>query len=128
VKHNRVKEKLKAGQVTFGAWLTIPSPTVAEIMALAGFDFVVIDTEHAAINIESVQTLIQAMTGTGATPIVRLPGTQRSSVTKILDTGPQGVIFPLVSSRNEAEMAVNVALYPPKGSRSIGFGRAHGFD
>jgi 4-hydroxy-2-oxoheptanedioate aldolase len=128
VKPNRVKDKLRAGQVTFGAWLTISSPTVAEIMALAGFDFVVIDTEHAAIDVESVQILIQAMAGTGAAPIVRVPGSQRSVVTNILDTGPQGVIFPLINSRNEAETAVNVALFPPRGSRSIGFGRAHGFD
>ena len=128
MKPNRLKEKLRAGQATFGAWLTISSPAIAEIMALAGFDFVVVDTEHAAIDVESVQILIQAMSGTGVTPIVRLPGSQRSAVTNILDTGPQGVIFPLINSRSEAETAVNVTLFPPKGSRSIGFGRAHGFD
>jgi 2-keto-3-deoxy-L-rhamnonate aldolase RhmA len=125
---NHVKEKLRSGQLTFGSWIAIPNPAVAEIMALAGFDFLVIDTEHGAINIESVQSLIQAMAASEVTPLVRLAGSQRSLVTKILDTGPRGVIVPMVNSREEAEAAVRAVLFPPEGDRGIGLGRAHGFD
>jgi 2-keto-3-deoxy-L-rhamnonate aldolase RhmA len=128
VNTNPVKERLRTGQLTFGAWITIPSPTVAEIMALAGFDFLVIDTEHGAINVESVQALIQAMSATEAVPLVRLAGSQRECATKILDAGPYGVIVPMVNSRDEALAAVGVARYPPEGTRGIGLGRAHGFD
>jgi 2-keto-3-deoxy-L-rhamnonate aldolase RhmA len=125
---NPIKEKLRRGQLTFGAWVTIPNPAVAEIMALAGFDFLVIDTEHGAINVESVQSLIQAMSGTEVIPLVRLAGSQRAFVNKILDTGPYGVIVPMVNSRDEAEAAVRAARFPPEGTRGIGLGRAHGFD
>lgn len=125
---NPVKDKLRIGQLAFGAWLTIPHPAVAEIMALAGFDFLVIDTEHAAINVESVQVLIQAMSSTKVVPLVRLAGSQRAFTNKILDTGPQGVIVPMVNSRDEAEAAVRAARFPPEGTRGIGLGRAHHFD
>jgi 2-keto-3-deoxy-L-rhamnonate aldolase RhmA len=128
VTSNRVKKKLQSGELTFGSWITIPNPAVAEIMALVGFDFLVIDTEHGAINVESVQTLIQAMGATEVTPLVRLAGSQRMSVNKILDTGPYGVIVPMVNSRDEAEAAVRAVLFPPEGARGIGLGRAHGFD
>lgn len=128
VKTNAVKEKLQEGQLVFGAWITIPHPTVAEIMALAGFDFLVIDTEHGAIEAESVQTLIQAMSATEAIPLVRLSGSQRTCANRILDTGPLGVIVPMVNSREDALAAVQAARYPPEGKRGIGLGRAHGFD
>jgi 2-keto-3-deoxy-L-rhamnonate aldolase RhmA len=124
---NPVKDKLRSGQLTFGAWITIPNPAVAEIMALAGFDFLVIDTEHGAINIESVQSLIQAMAATAVAPLVRLGGV-RGGANGILDTGPCGVIFPMVNSREEAAAVVRVALFPPEGTRGIGLSRAYGFD
>src|SRR5947209_7627663 len=97
-------------------------------MALAGFDFLVIDTEHGAINVESVQTLIQAISATEVIPLVRLAGSERRCANKILDTGPYGVIVPMVNSRDEAIAAVRAARYPPEGARSIGLGRAHRFD
>ncbi len=125
---NPVKEKLRSGQLVYGAWITIPNNAVAEIMALAGFDFLVIDTEHGAINVESVQFLIQALSATETIPIVRLPGIDRAHVTKILDVGPRGVIVPMVNSRDEAVAAVRAVRYPPEGSRGIGLGRAHRFD
>jgi 2-dehydro-3-deoxyglucarate aldolase len=125
---NPIKEKFRRGELAFGAWISIPNPAVAEIMALAGFDFLVIDTEHGAINVESVQTLIQAMSATGVVPLVRLAGSQRECANKILDSGPSGVIIPMVNSSQEALDAVQVARYPPAGSRGIGLGRAHRFD
>jgi 2-keto-3-deoxy-L-rhamnonate aldolase RhmA len=125
---NPIKQKLRSGQLAFGAWISIPSPAVAEIMALAGFDFLVIDTEHGAIDVESVQSLIQAMSGTAVVPLVRLAGSERSLANKILDTGPYGVMVPMVNSRDDAESAVRVARFPPEGTRGIGLGRAHGFD
>lgn len=125
---NPVKDKLKTGQLIFGGWITIPHPALAEIMALSGFEFLVIDTEHGAINVESVQSLIQAMAVTEVIPMVRVAGSQRTFVNKILDTGPGGVIVPMVNSRKEAEEAVQAARYPPEGVRGMGLGRAQGYD
>ena len=128
MKQNVVKQKLRAGQLIYGGWITLPCAGVAEVMALSGLDFLVIDTEHGAINIESVQAIIQAMTGTDVVPIVRLAGSQRMFANKVLDTGPMGVIVPMVSSREDAQATVSAALYPPEGTRGIGLGRAQGYE
>jgi 2-dehydro-3-deoxyglucarate aldolase len=125
---NPVKEKLRGGQLVYGAWITTPNRVVAEIMALAGFDFLVIDTEHGAIDVESVQSLIQSMAATETVSIVRLPGIDRAYLTNILDTGPHGVIVPMVNSRDEATAAVRAVRYPPEGTRGIGLARVHRFD
>ena len=91
---NPVREKLRSGQLAFGGWITIPNPALAEVMALAGFDFLAIDTEHGAINVESVQGLIQAVAATPVVPIVRVADSQRMFANMILDTGPGGIIVP----------------------------------
>ena len=128
MKQNVVKQKLQAGELAYGGWITLPSPAVAEVMALSGLDFLVIDTEHGAINIESVQAILQAISATDVVPIVRLAGSQRMFANKILDTGPLGIIVPMVSSREDAEATVSAALYPPEGTRGIGLGRAQGYE
>lgn len=128
MKRNIVKQKLQAGHLVYGGWITLPCPAVAEVMALSGLDFLVIDTEHGAINIESVQAILQAMAGTDVVPIIRLAGSQRMFANKILDTGPLGIIVPMVSSPEEAQATVSAALYPPEGTRGIGLGRAQGYE
>jgi 2-keto-3-deoxy-L-rhamnonate aldolase RhmA len=128
MKRNIVKQKLQAGHLVYGGWITLPCPAVAEVMALSGLDFLVIDTEHGAINIESVQAILQAMAGTDVVPIIRLAGSQRMFANKILDTGPLGIIVPMVSSPEEARATVSAALYPPEGTRGIGLGRAQGYE
>lgn len=128
MKPNIVKQKLKAGEIAYGGWITLACPAAAEVMALSGLDFLVIDTEHGAINIESVQAIIQAISATDCVPIVRLAGSQRMFANKILDAGPMGVIVPMVSSREDAQATVEAALYPPEGTRGIGLGRAQGYD
>src|SRR5579864_5948475 len=85
-----LKERLHSGKPVFGAWLSIPSPVVAEVMALAGFDFLVIDTEHGAINVESVQTLIQAISATPVCPLVRLAENRSVLAGAVLDAGAAG--------------------------------------
>jgi 2-dehydro-3-deoxyglucarate aldolase len=114
--------------MVFGSWVTIANPVVAEIMALAGFDFLVIDTEHGAINIESVQMLIQVIAATEVAPFVRLAGSTGGLANVILDMGPSGVIFPMVNNRQATESAVRIARFPPDGTRGIGLARAYGFD
>jgi len=125
---NPVRDKLRAGQVVVGGWVTIPNPALVEVMTLAGFDFLVIDAEHGAINLESLQTIIQVMAATSVVPIVRVPGSQRMFTNRILDTGPGGIIVPMVNSPEEAAAAVRSALYPPEGTRGIGLGRAQGYE
>jgi 2-dehydro-3-deoxyglucarate aldolase len=127
LKENQVKRKLKNGLPSFGSWITIAHPAVAEIMALAGFDWLTIDTEHGAIGIESVQCLIQAMSCTNVVPLVRVAGSDRTIVTRVLDTGAAGLVFPMIKSEEDAINAVRSAKYPPEGVRGVGLARAHGY-
>lgn len=118
---NHVKEKLKRGEPSLGAWLSLPSVAAARIMARLGFDWLVVDMEHSAqspaLMAEMVATIADA--GTSA-PLVRVPFNSVEWFKWALDAGAWGVIVPMVNTRQEAERAVDWSKYPPVGSRSIG--------
>ena len=118
---NQVKEKLKRGEPTLGAWLSLPSVPSARIMARLGFDWLVVDMEHSAHNAvlmaDMVATIVDA--GTSA-PIVRVPANGVEWFKWALDAGAWGVVVPMVNNRQEAQRAVEFAKYPPRGTRSIG--------
>jgi 2-dehydro-3-deoxyglucarate aldolase len=120
---NQVKRKLKAGQATVGAWVGIGHPEVAEIMAQMGFDWLVFDTEHAPLSIETVQKLIQAMRGS-AVPLVRVAWNDPVLIKRALDIGATGLIIPWVNTQEEALQAVWACRYPPRGIRGVGPRRA----
>ena len=119
-----VKQKLTAGGVSIGSWLTLGSPAAAEIMAHAGFDFLTIDGEHAGTSLDAVQEMLRAMKGTEVIPILRVPSNARADIKVALDLGVKGIIVPMVNSREEAEGAVRACKYPPAGVRGIDPGRA----
>lgn len=96
-------------------------------MALAGFDWLTIDAEHGAIGIESVQVLMQAMSRTDTVPLVRVGGSDRSIVTRVLDAGAEGIVFPMILSEEDALKAVRSVKFPPQGTRGVGLARAHGY-
>lgn len=118
---NQVKEKLKRGEPTLGAWLSLPSVPSARIMARLGFDWLVVDMEHSAHNAalmaDMVATIVDA--GTSA-PFVRVPANGVEWFKWALDAGAWGVVVPMVNNREEAQRAVEFAKYPPRGTRSIG--------
>jgi len=124
VKKNRVKELWRQGEATVGTWLVLGSPLVAEIIASMGFDWVVIDTEHGAIDIGATQSIIQAINTTSAVPMVRVPWNDPIVIKRALDAGAYGLVIPMVNSREEAERAVQATRYPPLGIRSYGGPRA----
>ncbi len=119
-----LKEKLKAGGTSVGSWLTLGSPAAAEIMAHAGFEFLIIDGEHTAAGLDTVQLLLQAMQGIDTIPILRVPSNDRAVIKVALDLGVKGIMVPMVNSRQEALDAVQACKYPPQGIRGIGPGRA----
>lgn len=125
---NTAKRKMQAGKKTVGAWCQICSPYTAEIMAREGFDFLVIDLEHAPTDTAILLELVRAMDGTGVQPFVRAPWNDFVAIKKILDTGVSGVIVPYVNTKEEAEMAVKACKYPPQGIRGMsGSPRAAGY-
>lgn len=124
---NPVKQKLQAGQKTAGAWLQIGSSMTAEIISQAGFDWLMIDMEHAPVDFMTLVSQMPAMTG-GATPLVRAPWNDFVTIKRILDAGAYGLLVPYVNTRQEAEAAVKACKYPPEGIRgTAGSPRAAGY-
>jgi 2-keto-3-deoxy-L-rhamnonate aldolase RhmA len=119
-----LKKRLKAGETTFGAWLSISSPVVAEIMAGTGFDWVMIDTEHGVFGLEGLQTAIMAFNGSPTVPIVRVPWNDAVRIKQTLDIGADGILVPMVNTAAEARQAVAACKYPPQGNRGFGPKRA----
>lgn len=124
---NMLKRNLRDGKVCVGTVVTISCPTVAEILAKCGFDWIWIDMEHTPTSFETVQAMLQAMSGYDITPLVRVAGNDEILIKRVLDMGPHAVIVPFVNTREDAERAVRYMKYPPEGIRGGGVGRAQGF-
>jgi 2-keto-3-deoxy-L-rhamnonate aldolase RhmA len=125
---NKLKSRLKAGEQTYGVWMSVESPIVTELLSTLGFDWFVFDTEHNPIEIYQVQTLMQAMRGNQTTPIVRVVWNDLVPIKRALDVGAYGVVVPWVNTLQEAEMAVKACRYAPRGLRGCGPRRAAMFD
>lgn len=116
-RQNKLKALLSEGRVAFGGGCHIGSGLVVDLMGKAGYDFVMIDTEHGTYDIDTAGELIRAAHGSGMTPLVRVLDNDRGLIMKALDLGAHGVIIPHVRTRSEAEAAVSAAKYHPEGSR-----------
>ncbi len=115
---------LKDGDVLIGTLITMPVPEIAEIMIEVGFDWLFVDTEHAPFNAEGALKILQTA-GERCPCVVRIPAHHEVWVKKALDIGADGIIVPQANSAQEAEQIVRLCKYPPRGSRSVGIGRAH---
>ena len=117
---NRLQEFLAAGDTGIGALVQLPSASVVEVLAQAGFDWLVIDTEHGPIDVERLQAMIRATSETATTPFVRIASKLDWLAKRALDVGALGVMIPGVNSADEARAAVRAVRYPPEGSRGYG--------
>ncbi|RMF00193.1 MAG: 2,4-dihydroxyhept-2-ene-1,7-dioic acid aldolase [Chloroflexi bacterium] len=125
---NPLKQKLRQGKKTAGAWLQLGSPMTAEIMSRAGFDWLIVDMEHAPVDFMTLVSQMQAMASGGAVPLARAPWNDFVTIKRILDAGAYGVLVPYVNTRQEAEAAVKACKYPPQGIRgTAGSPRAAGY-
>jgi 2-dehydro-3-deoxyglucarate aldolase/4-hydroxy-2-oxoheptanedioate aldolase len=125
---NIVKTKLKNGQKTVGGFLQTLSPVSAEILSQCGFDWLIVDLEHAPGDFANLQQQLQAMNGSDVVPFARAPWNDEVAIKRILDTGVMGVLVPYVNTRAEAEAAVAACKYPPQGIRGVaGSPRAAGY-
>jgi len=118
------KEKLKRGEPALGGWIMIGHPTVAEIMAGEGFDWIAVDMEHTPIDVQMFQNMALAVKGSDCDLLVRLHSCDAVQAKKVLDAGASGIIVPSVNTPEEAARAVAMSLYPPKGHRGATFCRA----
>ena len=117
---NHLSQLLKSGQTAVGTLVQLPSPPVVELLAQAGFDWLLIDTEHGPIDAETLQAMIRATGEAAATPIVRIAANLDWLAKRALDLGALGVMAPMVNSADEAQVAVRAVRYPPAGNRGFG--------
>jgi 4-hydroxy-2-oxoheptanedioate aldolase len=116
---NKFKHALKAGKPQIGIWSSFSSHIVAEVLAHAGFDWVLLDTEHSPNELPMVQAQLHAMTGSTATPIVRPAWNDMVLIKRYLDIGAQTLLLPYVQTVEEAQNAVRYTRYPPHGVRGV---------
>lgn len=119
-----LKKRLRARELTFGAWMSFADIGVAEIMAEVGYDWVLIDTEHAPFTSHSLESVLMAFGSRPTVPIVRVPWNDRVFIKHALDLGAGGILVPYVCSVEEARQAVAACKYPLQGIRGFGPRRA----
>ncbi len=124
MRENRTKRLLRQGRAAIGGWVVSDDPTTTEIMADVGFDFVVVDTEHAPQTATGLQAHMMALKDTEATGVVRVVWNDFVRVKQALDVGAEGIVFPWVNTAEQAVAAVASTRYPPRGNRGWGPRRA----
>jgi len=119
MKSNRVKTQLSAGLPVFGSFVYLSDPAIIEIIAIVGFDFVIIDTEHTAFDMSLVEHMVRGADAAGITPLVRVSDNDEKLILRALETGAQGIVIPFVSTAAEAKRAFEATRYPPEGTRGM---------
>ena len=128
LKPNLFKRGLTEGRVLRGLWSTINDTLVAEMCASLGYDWMLFDTEHSALDPLTVLPLLQAVAPYPLSPIVRPGSNNAAEIKKLLDLGAQNILVPMVNSAQDARAAVAAVDYPPNGIRGVsGMTRATGF-
>jgi 2-keto-3-deoxy-L-rhamnonate aldolase RhmA len=122
-----LKDKLHRRELVLGSWITLGNSAVAEIMARAGFDWLVVDLEHSVISISVAGDLIRTIELCGVAPLVRLTSNDPDQIKRVMDAGAQGIVVPMVNTPAEASQAVAATRYGPSGSRGVGLARAQGY-
>jgi len=121
---NKLKEKLKNGEPAIGTFIMTNCPDLVEIVGICGYDFVVLDTEHGPLSIESTINLIRAAELKGVTPITRVTEASATTILRSLDVGAHGIQVPQVNDSITAEMVVKASKYHPDGIRGAALARS----
>jgi 2-keto-3-deoxy-L-rhamnonate aldolase RhmA len=124
---NTLKQRLQKRETTIGSWITLGHTSIAEIMAKAGFEWLVVDMEHSVITLDIAQQLIQIIEGCGVVPLVRVGENNPNIIKRVMDAGAYGVIVPMINTKEQAAAAVKAVKYPPLGTRGVGLARAQGY-
>jgi 2-keto-3-deoxy-L-rhamnonate aldolase RhmA len=121
---NTTKSSLKSGRTCYGTFQAIASSAVSEILAHRGFDWILVDMEHGAMDLETAGDMLAAIDRGGPTPLVRVQWNDQAAIKRVLDAGALGVMIPMVNTAEEARQAVSYCRYAPAGVRGLGAGRA----
>lgn len=124
---NKLKNKLKNNELTLGSWVTIGHTAIIDIMASAGFEWLVIDIEHTSIDLATAHNLIATIQANGMKALVRVSKNEEVIIKRILDMGADGIVVPMIKSKADALEAIDYAKYPPIGKRGVGLFRAQNY-
>lgn len=122
-----LKSRLRSGDLTVGAWLTLGSEAIAEICCDAGFDWIAVDLEHSTTSLAATERIVRVVDRAGKTPLVRLADHDATAVQHVMDAGAHGVIVPRVTGRDTLDTISRAMHYPPRGARGVGLARAQGY-
>ncbi|MBI2843670.1 MAG: hypothetical protein HYX78_09750 [Armatimonadetes bacterium] len=123
----KLRRKLAAGERSPGAWIALASPMAAEVMAEAGFDWVIVDAEHNPFNSETLLHILLAFRGSDTVPLIRVPWNDPVTIKQALDMGYEGIVTPQTNTVEDARRAVEACRYPPVGRRGFGPMRPGGY-
>lgn len=121
---NRLKQLWREDRTAFGFWMTLGSPEVVELASCLDVDWLLLDAEHGAASYEDCLRLLQAMNGSDATPLIRVPWNDTVAIKRALDMGAEGILVPQIKTAEEVAGIVAMCRYPPEGHRGIGPQRA----
>lgn len=122
-----MREALRAGRAVYGLFVALPSPSLVEMVGAAGYDFAILDAEHALVDPQTLQHMIRAAEAFGIAPLVRVPERDPGMILRVLDAGAHGVVVPHVRDAHDVRDAVRAARYAPEGMRSLNGGRTAGY-
>jgi 4-hydroxy-2-oxoheptanedioate aldolase len=114
-----LKERMAVNGYLLNGYCAMPSPFAAEIYARQGWDAVTIDMEHGSIGFDGVVAILQAITGSGVVPLVRIPSVDSALIGMLLDAGALGITCAMINTETEAGELVRACKYPPRGTRSL---------
>lgn len=120
MRNNNIRDVWERNEAVVSAWLSIGNAYTAEIAGWSGYDCVLVDLQHGMTDVQTMISMLQAISATPATPIVRVPSCDAPVIMKALDAGAFGIICPMINSAAEAEAFVAATRYPPLGNRSFG--------
>lgn len=125
-----LKEKIINNKKTIGMHINFNDISVGKIVGMAGYDFIWIDMEHSYLSYEGLLSLVMAVKSTGTSVIVRAPQNDLTATKKILEMGVDGIIFPMIKTKEQSDKLISYTLYPPHGIRGFGPMNAvnYGFD
>jgi 2-dehydro-3-deoxyglucarate aldolase len=124
---NLVRDKIKKGEASIGCFLGLGSPTVAELMARAGFEWLVIETEHNGLDSAEIQNMLMALNGSSTIPLVRIPSLNSDYIQRALDIGAMGIVVPMIRTADDIRKFIKATRFPPEGTRSFGPLRASNY-
>lgn len=116
---NKFKAALAAHQVQIGCWCALANPISTEVLGLAGFDWLVLDAEHAPNDVTTLIPQLMALKGSHSAPVVRVPTNEPIIIKRMLDIGFYNFLVPFVETAEQATQAVASTRYPPQGIRGV---------